>query len=280
MPKFLKRILKIFGLFLLIFVASGVSYFVYDSVLYSSYQNISGGAMQGDCNVLGINIRGDLYTYLVRDEDGYVTEDYLDATSSEEIIDSLENAKNDTNVKAVMFDVDSYGGAPVAGEEIAIAIKSTEKPTVAFIRQAGVSAAYWAISSADWILASKSSDVGSIGVTMSYLEKAKQNEDSGLKYIELSSGKYKDAGDPDRILSKEEKEVLLRDVLLTHENFIRAVSENRNIPLEKVASFADGSSVLGEQAKSLGLIDAVGGYEEARNYLSEKIGEEVEVCWW
>lgn len=278
--KVFKKILKIFGLFILIFIASGVSFFVYDSIFYTSYQNTSGGEMSDDCNVLGLNIHGDIYTYLVRDESGYLTEDYLDATGSEDILASLEEAENDPTVLGIMLDIDSYGGLPVAGEEMAKALRAFEKPVVAFIRQSGISAAYWVASGADYIFASENSDVGSIGVTMSYLENTKQNEDSGLKYIELSSGKYKDAGDPDRILREEEKEILLRDVLLVHENFIRAISENRNLPIEKVRAIADGSTVLGAQAKNLGLVDEIGGYKEAKEYLSKIIGQKAEVCWW
>lgn len=274
------KISKIFGLFILVLIASGLAIFLYNTIFNNTYVNFSGGAMNGDCNVLGLSVKGDLYTYLVRDESGYLTEDYLNATASEDIIDTLENAANDPKVSGIILDVDSYGGSPVAGEELANAFKKFEKPIVAFIRQSGVSGAYWAATGADYIFASENSDVGGIGVTMSYLENAKQNENSGLKYIELTSAKYKDAGNPDRALSEEEKELLIRDVLITHENFVRAVSENRNLPVEKVRALSDGSTMMGAQAKISGLIDEIGSYEEAKAYMSKLIGQEAIVCWW
>jgi len=71
----------------------------------------------------------------------------------------------------------------------------------------------------------------------------------------------------------------MRDLQIIHENFITTVSENRGIALEKVRAMADGSTVLGEQAKELGLIDGIGGYNEAVTYLEEILGEQVSVCW-
>jgi len=110
---------------------------------------------------------------------------------------------------------------------------------------------------------------------MSYLE----NVDDTKKYVQLSSGKYKDAGDPDKPLTEDEKAVLLRDVKIVHENFIEAVAQNRNIPVEEVRKIADGSSVLGMTAISLKLIDEIGSWTEAEKYLEQQIGEKPVVCW-
>jgi len=142
-----------------------------------------------------------------------------------------------------------------------------------------VSAAYMAASGADEIFASKNSDVGSIGVTMSYLDYVKQNEKEGLTYIPLASGKFKDTGDPDKILTREEKDLLMRDIDIMHQNFVRMVAENRNLEIEKVAQLADGSSMLGEMALENGLIDRIGGMFEVEEFLKNKIGGEVDICW-
>ena len=57
------------------------------------------------------------------------------------------------------------------------------------------------------------------------------------------------------------------------------ISQNRKIPIEKVKSFADGSTVLGEKQKELGLIDEIGGINEVETYLEETMGEKPEICW-
>lgn len=114
---------------------------------------------------------------------------------------------------------------------------------------------------------------------MSYLSNVGKNQKDGFSYEQLSLGKYKDAGSPDKVLTKEEKELLMRDVNIVYKNFIEAVAKNRKLPIDKVQEIADGSSVLGEQAKALGLIDEIGGIDEVEKYLGKIIGEEAEICW-
>ncbi|OGH00347.1 hypothetical protein A3E04_03055, partial [Candidatus Kuenenbacteria bacterium RIFCSPHIGHO2_12_FULL_42_14] len=230
-------------------------------------------------NVSGISLHGDLWTYISPadyDTDGNLL---YDESASEDLVYNIEQAEKDEQIKAIILEIDSYGGGPTAGEEVANALKNAEKPTVALIREGGVSAAYWAASGADIIFASQNSDVGSIGVTMSYLDNTAQNQKEGLAYNQLSSGKFKDTGDPNKTLSVEEKALLMRDVNIIHQNFMEAVAENRNLDINKVKAMADGSSMLGEMALQNGLIDKIGGESEVKEYLKEKIGDEVEICW-
>jgi protease IV len=235
-----------------------------------------------DCNVTGINLHGTLYTYLLEGSvDSSETEpgSDTDAVSSENILWSIEQANLDENIKAIVVEVDSTGGSPLAGEEVSQAIKNSVKPVYSFIRAQGLSASYMAISSAKKIWASKYSDVGSIGVTMSYLNNSEKNKKEGYTYERLSAGKFKDSGSPDLPLTEEEKDLFMRDLNIMYEDFVKDVSVNRNISVEKVKSFADGSSVLGEKAKEIGLIDEIGGIYEVEKYLEEQIGEKAEICW-
>lgn len=230
-----------------------------------------------NCTVAGINLHGTMLTYIPTHAEGDVYYDY-DLVSSEDIVWAIEQANEIENIKAILIEVDSGGGSPVAGEEIANAIRNSEKPVVGYIREMGASAAYWAISSADKIFASKNSNVGAIGITSSYLSNVTKNNKEGLTYEQLSIGKYKDSGSPDKPLTQEERKLFMRDINIVYQNFMEAVSQNRNIPVEKVKSFADGSTVLGEKAKELGLIDEIGNFYEAEKYVEETIGEESEIC--
>ena len=241
----------------------------YDSDYYTAESN------SADCNVTGIELHGSLFTYL-SDSDSESGEDIV---SSEEIVYWIEDAEKDSTFKAILLEVDSYGGSPVAAEEVADALKRAEKPTVALIREGGVSAAYWAATGADNIFASKNSDVGSIGATMSYLDASRKNQLDGFNYVDLSSGKFKDTGNPDKPLSAEERVLLMRDVNILHNNFISAVAENRNLDIEKVRALADGSTLLGEMALENGLVDRIGGIFEVKEFLKEMIDEDVEICW-
>ncbi|MBU4536511.1 signal peptide peptidase SppA [Patescibacteria group bacterium] len=234
----------------------------YDDYSYS--ENYS-----GDCNVVKIDLKGfiDIETY----EDGDV--------SSSEIVGALEDIENNPDIKAVIMDIDSTGGVPVAGEEISNALSRIDKPAIALIRAFGDSAAYWSAVGADRIFASANSDVGSIGVTMSYLDNVQQNQITGLNYNSLSSGKFKDTGDPNKTLTWEEKQYLIRDVNIMNDNFIKAVAEKRNLDIAKVKKLADGSSMLGQMALDNGLIDEIGDIYAVKNYLENLIGEEVIICY-
>jgi protease IV len=272
-----KQTLSIIGILVVFFLISLAGNYAYNLAplsLSSPTEDYYYG-----CNVAGIELRGDLYTYVPTYSDGSNVEGYEDAISSDEIAYYISQAEYDDNIQAILIEVDSYGGSPVAAEEVATEIMLATKPVVAFIREGGVSAAYMAISPADRIFASKSSDVGGLGVTMSYLDYSNQNQKEGVSYVQLSTGKFKDSGSPDKPITEEERNLFMRDLQIIHENFITTVSENRGIALEKVRAMADGSTVLGEQAKELGLIDGIGGYNEAVTYLEEILGEQVSVCW-
>lgn len=254
----------------------------YGLFVIGPFKNVEGPVAadmeQEDCNVTGINLHGTLATYIPLHAEGDTLFNY-DSVSSEDILWSIKQANNNPKIKAIVVEVDSSGGSPVAGEEIAAVIKNSEKPVISFIRDIGASSAYWAISTSDKILASKNSEVGSIGITMSYISNVKNNEKEGFKYERLSSGKFKDSGSPDLPLTEEERGLFMRDVKIMYQNFVEAISSNRNIPIDKVESIADGSMVLGEKALELNLIDEIGGISEVENLLRQEIEEEPSICW-
>jgi len=234
-----KVLLFIVGVILL-FIINLLSLSVYDEAVAVDEADHGTDGEAGECNVLGINLHGTLSTYIpVSSTEEYVGEE--DVIASESIVASIDYADLDESIKAILVEVDSPGGNSVAAEEVANALKRAKKPTVAVIRNSGISAAYWAASGAETIFASRNSDVGSIGVTMSYNEEIEE----GKTFVGLSAGKYKDAGNPNKPLSTEEKNLFLRDLKLLHENFIQDISINRKLSIEKVREIADGSSVLG-----------------------------------
>lgn len=233
------------------------------------------------CNVLGINVHGCILTYAPAADEGAspVPEECGAITVSEDIMDVLERASKDKNIRAVLFDIDSGGGQPQAAVEIEAALKASGLPSVAWIRAYGDSAAYWIASAADTIIASKESDIGSIGVSASYIDNAKKNTQEGLTYNSISTGKYKDVGSLDKPLTADERALVEKSNRITLGHFIETVAANRGLPAEKVRLLADGSSWLGEEALSLGLIDKLGTYPEVLSELREELGEEPVICW-
>ncbi|MEM4246703.1 MAG: signal peptide peptidase SppA [Candidatus Woesearchaeota archaeon] len=192
-------------------------------------------------------------------------------TPSEQIVEWIKEADKSKETKAILLEIDSPGGSPVATEEIARAVKDANKTVVAVIRETGASGAYWVASAADYIFASKMSLTGSIGVAGSRLEFAGLLKDYNVTYRRLVSGKYKDAGTRWKEMTPEEEELFQKMLDEVHTEFIHAVAENRNLPVEKVKELAHGFVFTGAQAKELGLVDAIGNKDDAIKYIEQKL---------
>lgn len=229
------------------------------------------------CNVAGVTFHGTLTTYYV---DPTLDPAFADAVAADSLMYYLAEAEASPHIQVILLEVDSYGGLPVAAEELANYIKkNVSKPVITQIRGAGASAAYWVASASDVIFASALSDIGSIGVTISYTDNGIANEQSGYTYNELSSGKFKDMGSPDKTLSAEERALYMRDIQITYDAFVKTVSNNRRLRLEKVYEIADGSSVMGETALQLGLIDHIGNSTDVEKYIHDTYSIEPVICW-
>lgn len=234
-----------------------------------AFLEVGTGVSDGTCNVAVLPIEGEIwpfygmsYTPLV------VTPEMVEA--------SMDTIEDDDSIEAVLLEINSPGGLPVASERIANRLRTSPLPTVGLIGDIGASGGYMVAAATDYLIASPMSIVGSIGVTMSYVEQSKQNEEEGLTYVELNTGKFKDSGSPDKPLSEEERELFQKDLDSLYETFITMVSDYRSIPLEKVREFADGSSFNGVRAKELGLTDEVGGRPEAKTALAKILNLETD----
>ena len=197
------------------------------------------------------------------------------ATSSR-IVDYINQAGGDDSIKGVILEINSPGGTIIPTKEIANAVKAvkTKKPVIAWIREVGASGGYWIASSADKIVADPMSITGSIGVTGSYLEYSGLMEKYGVGYEELKAGKYKEAGNPFRKLTVEEKNIIQGKLSIIQAHFVNAISENRNMPKDKVIGLATGMYYLGQEAYENGLIDYLGGKNLAINITKEMAGIE------
>jgi len=233
--------------------------------LFFSSSKISSG------NVAVIPINGEIIV-------GNVNSFYDDYASSDTIISLIDEADSNPNIQAIIFEINSPGGSPVASDEIASRIKKLNKTNVALIREIGTSGAYWIASSTDRVFANRMSITGSIGVTGSYLEFSGLMERFNVTYQRLVSGKYKDIGSPYREPTAEEKKVLQDLVNKLNAYFITEVSENRNLPREKVQKIAEtGVFYLGEDAKNLGLVDQLGSMDDTVVYLESKLNKKVNI---
>ena len=227
------------------------------------------------CNVADLKLYGGLVYY---PNEGLSSGGTADQTAAESIRHQIEAADADPGIKAILLQIDSPGGDPVAGEDVASALRHATKPTVALVADEGDSAAYWAATGAQTIFASANSSLADIGVTESYLDQTKQDAANGLTFVSLTAGKYKDMGNPDSPLTSAERAILLRDLNITMQNFINDVARNRGLSVASVTAIANGSPMLGQMALDDGLIDHIGTIYDVEGFLKGKIGTSVTLC--
>ncbi len=226
---------------------------------------ISPGLDIGDGNIAVIKVNGPI---LISDDGGFMSGGVASSTT---IVSLIEAAAENSNIKAILFEINSPGGSPVASDEIATAIKKANKTTVSLIRESGASGAYWIASSTDHIIANRMSITGSIGVYSSMFDFSGFMNDKNISYNLVKAGKYKGIGSPYKELTPQERYQIQKRIDKIHEFFIQEVADNRNMTYESVENLATGLWYLGVEAKELGLVDELGGKFEVIDYLEKEL---------
>lgn len=165
----------------------------------------------------------------------------------------------DRGASAIIYEINSGGGAVVASKEIKREIESVEAPTVCRFRDVAASGAYLASLGCDRIVADTASLTGSIGVRSSYMEYTGLMEKLGIDYVNITSGGLKDLGSPYQNTTESEEEILQEKADIVHRDFVNSVEESRNLTESEVEEVSTGEIFLGAEAKELGLVDTLGG---------------------
>jgi protease-4 len=238
---------------------------IFITALYQVENKIS----DGECNIAVLPVEGTILPF-------YGLSDFDPIVTPEEVEAFLDLAEKDENIDGILIEVNSPGGTPVASHRIAERLHNSSLPVVGMIGDMGASGGYMVAAATDFLIASPLSDVGSIGVNMSYVEESKKNEEEGLTYVQLTTGKFKDVGSPDRPITDEERELLMSDLKIIHNEFVNIVAKYRNMEVSKIEALADGSSMSGSRALDAGLIDMLGGRAEAQGTFSGLLGKNVD----
>jgi protease-4 len=198
-----------------------------------------------------------------------------------ERVESLKKIANDKDVKALIVHINSPGGSFVGGQNLYYALKkvATKKPVVAVMGEMATSGGYMAALGADYIFAREGTLTGSIGVIINSFEATELAEKLGIKLQILKSSIYKASPNPLEKLQPEAKLAIEDTIMDSYKVFALMVKERRGIPSEKLASIANGRVYTGKQAFELGLIDAFGGEDEAKEWLvkDKKVKAEVDI---
>lgn len=191
--------------------------------------------------------------------------------SADNILKEIEKAQEDKNIKGVLININSPGGAVPPSIEISYAIKELKKhkPVIAYASGVMASGSYYASIYANKIIANPGSIVGSIGVIMESTNIEKLMNTIGVETQIVKQGTYKEAGTPTRKWTPEERaelETLTKD---TYALFVSDVAKARGLDASKDKNYADAHIFSSKRAKEAGLIDEIGVMHTAKAELAK-----------
>ena len=188
-----------------------------------------------------------------------------------EILEALEKARLDSNIKGVLLYIDSPGGALSPSVELAMAVKRLKESKKVLAYAAGnmASGSYYAGVNADTIVANPGAFIGSIGVIMQGANIENLAKNLGVSEQVVKAGEFKEAGTFMRSWSKQERESLQGLVNDAYMLFVSDVAEARNLDIKKKDEWANARVFLAHNALKMGLIDSLGSYIDAQNELAK-----------
>ncbi len=176
-----------------------------------------------------------------------------------------EQAAQDKDVKAILFDINSPGGTVAGCFDVADKLfrlrKESGKPMVALSNESMYSGAYALGSAIGDVRVNRTSGVGSVGVIMGHVDVSRSDEMRGIKYTYITAGKFKAEGNPHEPLSKETFERFREAGMRTYDLFCSSVASYRNMDEKKVRA-TEADCFDGSDAVSSGLADKVSTYDE------------------
>ncbi|HNT30325.1 MAG TPA: signal peptide peptidase SppA [bacterium] len=191
------------------------------------------------------------------------------------IIEELDQAMEDEQVKAVILDVNSPGGGSYPSVRIYDKVTefAAQKPVVAYFSQVAASGGYYVSLPAERIVAHPETLTGSIGVILSVSNIEGLADKIGLAETVFKSGEHKDIGNSLRAVSEEESAIFQSIVDESFAEFRSQVLEHRSgIQEADQAVVFDGRVFTGQQALQYGLVDQLGDFEDAVTQTKEIAG--------
>lgn len=185
---------------------------------------------------------------------------------SETTVKAIREATKDEKVKAIVLRVNSPGGSALASDVILreLNIAKQKKKIIVSMGDYAASGGYYISCNADKIFANSTTLTGSIGVFGIIPNTQKLlNEKIGVYIDTVNTHKYSDLGRGNRKLTKYELDVIQNSVKDVYDTFIKHVSNGRGISVAEVDKISQGRVWSGVDALEIGLVDEIGGLEEA-----------------
>jgi protease-4 len=204
--------------------------------------------------------------------------------NARELVKDVEAAADNSNIKAVVFRVESPGGDALASDLVAEALRkcSEKKPVIVTQGSLAGSGGYWLSMYGDTIIASPNTITGSIGVIGGWYYNKGLKESLGISTDFVKYGEHADFGFgfslpligtvlPDRDLNDDEKQKARKIILDMYEEFVAKVALGRDIDKKKVDGIGQGRVWSGVDGVKNGLVDKLGGLTDAINLAAERL---------
>ncbi len=179
---------------------------------------------------------------------------------------ALQQAREDSRVKAIVLEIDSPGGEVTASDEIYSAVVKTraKKPVVIYMDSLAASGGYYVSCGGRFLMANETTITGSIGVIIQTLNYEQLFNKIGLASVVFKSGKFKDMLNGARPITPEERELVQNFIMNTYDKFLGIVAKERNLPADLLRNtIADGRILSGKEALQNKLIDGLGELDDA-----------------
>lgn len=194
---------------------------------------------------------------------------------------ALDDAADDSSIKALIVVINSPGGTVVGAEQLYARLRDVakKKPVVATMGTLATSAGYYIALGADRVFAYEGTITASIGVIFQATDMTALLERIGIKVEAIKSGAVKASPNPFEKTTPEARAVIDALVKDSFDQFLGLVRARRKLGDAQIKTIADGRVVTGRQAKNLGLVDELGGEDEARAWLAreKKIDKDLKV---
>jgi protease-4 len=179
---------------------------------------------------------------------------------------ALQQARDDSRVKAIVLEIDSPGGEVTAADAIynAVAKARARKPVVVYMDSLAASGGYYIACGGKFLMANETTITGSIGVIIQTLNYEQLLNKVGLATVVFKSGKFKDMLNGARPITPEERELVQSFVMKTYDKFLGIVATERNLPADLLRNtIADGRILSGRDALDHKLVDGLGQIDDA-----------------
>lgn len=189
----------------------------------------------------------------------------LGGTSTIRTRAAIRKAVQDDSVKAILLHIDSPGGTVAGSRDLAadVVTANRQKPVYAHIDDLGASAAYNVASGSRRITANPTAIVGSIGTITVLADSSGKAEAEGVKVHVITTAKHKGTGVPGAPIDEEQLAAAQHLIDTLGQHFVDHVNTHRGLDLKPGEGAADGRVFVGEEARQMGLIDAVASYDQA-----------------